>query len=182
MNISNPLHLKCISGFLALYDLASTFLTLPLVKPPTLKPQVFNQRISFYFFYVPRHPFFGFKCKCYFLFNLTYLLSHVWLVATPWTTARQAPLSMELSRQEYWSGWPCPSPGDLPDPGIEPTSPALADRSFITEPPGKTMCQELCHMFYSSFINESLQPQRYYYSCFTDEESESKQLAQDHTF
>ena len=50
--------------------------------------------------------------------------SHVWLFATPWTVARQAPLSMGFSRQEYWSGLPCPPPGDLPDPGIEPQSPA----------------------------------------------------------
>ena len=45
--------------------------------------------------------------------------SHVWLFATPWTVARQAPLFMGFSRQEYWSGLPCPSPGDLPDPGIK---------------------------------------------------------------
>ena len=45
--------------------------------------------------------------------------------ATPWTVAHQAPLSMEFSRQEYWSGLPCPSPGDLPDPGIKPGSPSL---------------------------------------------------------
>ena len=43
----------------------------------------------------------------------------------PWTVARQAPLSMGFSRQEYWSGLPFPSPGDLPEPGIEPTTPAL---------------------------------------------------------
>ena len=48
------------------------------------------------------------------------LLSHVWLFVTPWTVAYQAPPSMEFSRQEYWSGLPCPSPGDLPNPGIEP--------------------------------------------------------------
>ena len=53
------------------------------------------------------------------------LLSRVQLFATPWTVAHQAPLSMEFSRQEYWSGLPFPSPGDLPDPGIEPRSPAL---------------------------------------------------------
>ena len=47
------------------------------------------------------------------------------LFATPYSVAHQAPLSMEFSRQEYWSGLPCPSPGDLPDPGIEPRSPAL---------------------------------------------------------
>ena len=50
--------------------------------------------------------------------------SHFWLFATPWTVARQAPLSMGFSRQEYWSGLPCPLPGDLPDPEIEPVSPA----------------------------------------------------------
>ena len=52
-------------------------------------------------------------------------LSHVWLFATPWTVAYQAPQSMEFSRQEYWSGLSFPSPGDLPNPGIEPRSPAL---------------------------------------------------------
>ena len=67
------------------------------------------------------------------------MLSHGQLSATPWTVACQAPLSMGLSRQEYWSGLPCPSPGDLPNPGIEPTSfvsPALAGGFFTTEPPG----------------------------------------------
>ena len=49
---------------------------------------------------------------------------------TPWTVALQAPLSMEFSRQEYRSGLPFPSPGDLPDPGIEPGSPALQSRFF----------------------------------------------------
>ena len=53
------------------------------------------------------------------------LLSDDQLFATPWTVACQAPLSMEFSRQEYWSGLPFPSPGDLPDPGIEPGSPTL---------------------------------------------------------
>ena len=55
----------------------------------------------------------------------------------PWTAARQAPLSKGFSRQEYWSGLPFPPPGDLPNPGIEPVSPALAGRFFITEPAGK---------------------------------------------
>ena len=52
------------------------------------------------------------------------LLSSVQLFATPWTVAREALLSMDFSRREYWSGLPFPSPGDLPDPGIEPGSPA----------------------------------------------------------
>ena len=63
--------------------------------------------------------------------------SHVQLFATPWTVAHQAPLSMGLSRQEYWSGLPFPSPGDLPDPGIEPRSPALQTDTLLSEPPGK---------------------------------------------
>ena len=50
--------------------------------------------------------------------------------ATPWTAARQAPLSMEFSRRECWSGLPFPFPGDLPNPGIKPTSPVLADDFF----------------------------------------------------
>ena len=54
--------------------------------------------------------------------------------ATPWTVAHQVLLSMEFSRQEYWSGLPFPSPGDLPEPGIEPTSPALAGKFFTTSP------------------------------------------------
>ena len=63
------------------------------------------------------------------------MLRCVRFFATPWTAVHQAPLPMEFSRQEYWSGLPFPSPGDLP--GIEPVSPALAGRFFITEPPGK---------------------------------------------
>ena len=58
------------------------------------------------------------------------MLSHVRLFATPGTVARQAPLSMGFSRQEYWSGLPFPPPEDLPDPGIEPASPALAGGFF----------------------------------------------------
>ena len=53
----------------------------------------------------------------------------------PWTVTHQAPLSMGFPRQEYWSGLPFLSPEDLPDPGIEPTSSALAGRFFTTEPP-----------------------------------------------
>ena len=56
---------------------------------------------------------------------------------TPWTVARQAPLSMRFTRQEYWCELPIPSPGDLPDPGMEPRSPALAGGFFTTESPGK---------------------------------------------
>ena len=54
-------------------------------------------------------------------------------LATPWTVAHQAPLSMGFSRQEYWSGFPFPSPGDLPNPGIKPSSPTLQADSLLTE-------------------------------------------------
>ena len=63
-------------------------------------------------------------------------LSRVWLFATPWTVAYQAPQSMGFFRQEYWSGLPFPSPGDLPNPGIEPWSPALQTDALPSEPLG----------------------------------------------
>ena len=63
------------------------------------------------------------------------LLSCVRLFATPWTVAHQAPPSMGFSRQEYWSGLPFPSPGDLPDPGIEPRSPSLQADALTSGPP-----------------------------------------------
>ena len=59
------------------------------------------------------------------------------LFATLWTVAYQAPPSMGFSRQEYWSGLPFPSPGDLPDPGIEPGSPTVQADILPSEPPGK---------------------------------------------
>ena len=64
-------------------------------------------------------------------------LSCVWLFATLWTVAHQAPPSMGFCRQEYWSGLPFPSPGDLPDPGIEPRSPTLHADALTSEPWGK---------------------------------------------
>ena len=61
--------------------------------------------------------------------------------ATLWTVAHQAPPSIGFSRQEYWSGLPYPSPGDLPDPGIKPRSPALEADALTSEPPGKPNCK-----------------------------------------
>ena len=66
------------------------------------------------------------------------LLSRVRLFATPWTVAYQAPPSLGFSRQEYWSGLPFPSPGDLPNQGIEPGSPVLQADALPSEPPGKS--------------------------------------------
>ena len=67
----------------------------------------------------------------------SWVLSLVELLVILWTVAHQAPLSMGFSRQENWSGLPCPPPGDLPDPGIEPASLALQEDSLPPEPPGK---------------------------------------------
>ena len=69
--------------------------------------------------------------------KVEFVLSHVQLLATPWTGAHQVPLSIGLLRQEYWSGLAFPYPGDLPDPGTEPVSPvspAPAGRFFTTKP------------------------------------------------
>ena len=57
-------------------------------------------------------------------------------LATPWSVVLHAPLSIGFSRQEYWSVLPFPSPGDLPDPGVEPRSPALQADSLLVEPTG----------------------------------------------
>ena len=76
--------------------------------------------------------------SCRLCLSLLYLsLSRVWLFATSWTVARQAPLSTGFSRQESWCGLPCPPPGDLLNPGIKPRSPALQADSLLTELQGK---------------------------------------------
>ena len=80
------------------------------------------------------------------------MLSRVQLFVTLWTAAHQGPLSMGFSRQEYWSGLPCPAPGDLPDPGINPvspTSPALLGGIFTTSALGKPGALELCGKEYT---------------------------------
>ena len=81
---------------------------------------------------------------------------------TPWTVACQAPLSMGFSRQEYWSGLPFPSPGDLPDPGIEPGSSALQANSLLTELQGKILCMHThththtyIYIYTSSFLSRT---------------------------
>ena len=81
-------------------------------------------------------------------------LSHVPLFATLWTVAYQAPPSMGFSRQEYWSGLPFPSPGDLPDLGIKPGSPALEADALTSEPPGYvTITQYHCIMIVNNNKN-----------------------------
>ena len=64
--------------------------------------------------------------------------------AVTWAVAYQAPPSMEFARREYWSEVSFPDPGDLPDPGIEPKSPALQADALPPEPPGKPMCVYIC--------------------------------------
>ena len=70
------------------------------------------------------------------------LFSHVRIVVAPWTSVCQAPLSMKFSRQEYWSGLPFPTPGNLPDPEIESDSTALVGGFFTTEPCGKPIIKD----------------------------------------
>jgi len=102
-------------------------------------------------------------------------LSHVRLFVTPWTVACQAPLSMRYSRQEYWSGLTFSSPGDLPNPGIKPASPALKVDILSPEPPGNVItmsnycCSDIlilnlifCEYFYSQ--SGSQLPLLYYYT------------------
>ena len=100
-------------------------------------------------------------------------LSRVWLCVTPWTVVHQAPLSVGFSRQEYCSGLPCPPSGDLPDPGIEPTSlvsPALAGGFFTTSATG-----EAHFIFYKvAFL---LHPRQYKAVSCTWQEEEEKMLS-----
>ena len=76
-------------------------------------------------------------------------LSRVRLFVTLWTVTFQAPPSMEFSRQEYWSGLPFPSLGNLPDPGIELRSPTLQTDALLSEPPGKPM---VCEVYLSKIV------------------------------
>ena len=91
--------------------------------------------------------------------SVAQLLSCVRLFERLWTVACQVPLSMGFPKQEYWSGLPFPSPGNLPNPGIKPTSlgsPALAGGVFTTEPPGKPLTSGSVQ--FSSVASDSLRP------------------------
>ena len=86
-------------------------------------------------------------------------LSHVQLFVTLWTVPHQAPLSIESSRQEYWSGLPLPTLGDLPNPGIKPTSlasPALAGRFFSPNATWEALISPLLLVFSSAVLSDSL--------------------------
>ena len=88
------------------------------------------------------------------MFLFASVLSRVQLFFTLWTVACQTPLFMGLSRQEYWSGWPFPSPGDIPDPGIKPmssASPALVGRIFTFKSPGKLFYALCFKLFVKNF-------------------------------
>ena len=80
------------------------------------------------------------------------LVTQLCPTVTPWTVAHLALLSMRFSRQEYWSGLPCPPPGDLPNPEIEPRFPTLQADSLLSEPPGKPL------------IGKKIIPNSYYFS------------------
>ena len=85
-------------------------------------------------------------------------LSRVQLFTTPWTVVYQASQFMGFSRQEYWSGLPLPSPGDLPDPGIEPWSPTLQADTLPSEPQGKP---EISIWYKDHIFSGALQSTRY---------------------
>ena len=93
--------------------IGSRYSTKPTLTPYSICLLVFKNHSSLFIYF------------CLFFLHAQ-SLSHIRLFVTPWTVALQAPLPMGFPRQEYWSGSPFPSPGDLPDPGIEPVSPALA--------------------------------------------------------
>ena len=93
-------------------------------------------------------------CVCVCVYMLS-RFSCVWLFVTPWTVARQSPVSMGFSRQEYWCVLPLPPPGNLPNPGIEPTfpvSPTLAYGFFTLVPPGKPICMYMSVCFFLGFF------------------------------
>ena len=96
--------------------------------------------------------------------------SHVWLFANSWIVAYQAPLSMEFSRQEYWSGLPFPSPGDLPNPGIKPRSPTWQADALPSEPPGKP-CVWVC-----SSVNKNIKLRVCVHACVGREGNDHNQL------
>ena len=92
-------------------------------------------------------------------------LSCVQLFLTPRTVAHQALPSMEFSRQEYWSGLPFPSPGDLPDPGIKPGSPTLQADALPSEPPGSFI--PYSHFFFSVFLGQFIKCTTFGNFCLT---------------
>ena len=98
-------------------------------------------------------------CVCMCVWARAQPRSHVWLFATPWTVASQAPLSMGFSRQESWSGVPFPIPGDLPNPGIEPTSPAFSALAADSSP----LC---CMAFCKRILWEHLESQLLHPMCW----------------
>ena len=93
---------------------------------------------------------------CFWVWSEVKSLSRVWLFATPWTVAHQAPPSMGFSRQEYWSGLPFPSPGDLPNPGIEPGSPALQTDAFTVWATREAKESEICSVMSNSLRHHGL--------------------------
>ena len=139
------------------------------------KPFVFSSLCASVSYEVAKHsffklPFFIFATSIlYYVFCVCQPLSRVQLFMIPWAVACQAPLSMEFSRQEYWSGLPFSIPGDLPDPGIKLRSPALQADSLQFEPQGKnyvsTMYPTLTFstffssvQFSRSVVSDSLRP------------------------
>ena len=104
------------------------------------------------------------------LFNVLCLVVQSCLtLATPWTVTYQAPLSMGFSRQECWSGLPCPPPGYLSNPGIQPRAPTLQADSLPSEPPGKPIdccCYYYCYYYYYPNLSRDTELHPSFPSCF----------------
>ena len=108
------------------------------------------EKIIYSFIVITKYWLYSLCCTIY-VWMLSHF-SHVRLFVTLWTAAHQAPLSMGFSRQEYWRGLPCPPPGDLPDPGIEPVSPAtiaLKMHSLPRSHQGRPKCILVVYLFYT---------------------------------
>ena len=101
------------------------------------------------------------------MYTCVLMFSHVQLIAIPRTLFHQAPLSMGLSKQECWRGLPFPPPGDLPNPGIKPGSPALQADSLPTVPPGKPMNTYYKERVYEILYCSSVQFSSVTQSCLT---------------
>ena len=112
-------------------------------NPIDRETKTFSNKILFSILFLSASLPFIFKSSL-FRQTLLLLLFNLWATSdsfvTPWTSAHEAPLS-QFSKQEYWSGFLFHSPGDLPNPGTESTSPALAGGLLTTEPPGKPLCK-----------------------------------------
>ena len=131
LNISDTSKYHCYFMSPTLQSLSISYVFVFLAHVEHWRDTTYTSCLFYYVFWAPLNN----MCMC------AQLLSHVWLFVTPWTVNHKAPLSIEFSRQEYWSELPCPPPGYFPNPGVKPRPPALQLDSFPSELPGKPLKQ-----------------------------------------